>query len=574
MAVKFDPILGKLREQDVGTGAVPSGGTTNQILAKNSNSDYDLKWQTPAGGGDMTKAVYDPTGKNASAFNQDNMIDGTTNKNYTATEQSKLSGIASGATAGADWNTNVSNKPTLGTASTKNIPATGNASATEVVYGSDTRLSDSRTPVTHSHVEGDITNLTTDLGNKVTANAGITGATKTKITYDAKGLVTAGADATASDVGAEPSGAVSTHNALTTGIHGSGINSLVYSNDSRLTDARTPSAHNQAETTITFTDVTTNNASTSNHGYFPKLPTASGKYLKDDMTWATPSGASGGTPALTLGTTNTAGVATTFIRTDDTILAFDATVPSTQAYGDAADAGVATVAARRDHKHAMPATTKDTTAVTGILKGNGSAISAATDGTDFYSSAYAIPAANVPNGITTVNTAIQSQVVVAGTYYYITGSALTMPASSKNGGGMSTSTTMQWQFHMQKSAAGTGAFNICIYRGTNGSTADTRDVTQSIGTATAATDNAVITVTLKVTATGATGSYTWGIAVSHKAATATGFGTTDATPFFTGTVSSVAMNTGSLKFGLGFMNATGTPTVQVAGCTGVVNNMN
>jgi hypothetical protein len=34
---------------------------------------------------------------------------------------------------------------------------------------------------------------------------------------------------------------------------------------------------------------------------------------------------------------------------------FDATVPSTQAFGDAAATGSATVAARRDHKHAMPA---------------------------------------------------------------------------------------------------------------------------------------------------------------------------------------------------------------------------
>jgi hypothetical protein len=39
----------------------------------------------------------------------------------------------------------IKNKPTLGTAAAKNIPAAGNASATEVVYGSDTRLSDSRT---------------------------------------------------------------------------------------------------------------------------------------------------------------------------------------------------------------------------------------------------------------------------------------------------------------------------------------------------------------------------------------------------------------------------------------------
>jgi hypothetical protein len=63
---------------------------------------------------------------------------------------------------------------------------------------------------------------------------------------------------------------------------------------------------------------------------------------------------------------------------------FDATVPSTQAFGDAAAAGSAAVAARRDHKHAMPAAEKDTTAQTGILKGNGSAISAASQGTDYY----------------------------------------------------------------------------------------------------------------------------------------------------------------------------------------------
>jgi uncharacterized Zn-binding protein involved in type VI secretion len=42
----------------------------------------------------------------------------------------------------------------------------------------------------------------------VVKNTAITGATKTKITYDAKGLVTAGADATYADVGAEPAGAV------------------------------------------------------------------------------------------------------------------------------------------------------------------------------------------------------------------------------------------------------------------------------------------------------------------------------------------------------------------------------
>jgi hypothetical protein len=42
--------------------------------------------------------------------------------------------------------------------------------------------------------------LQTALDLKVDENAAITGATKTKITYDAKGLVTAGADATTADI--------------------------------------------------------------------------------------------------------------------------------------------------------------------------------------------------------------------------------------------------------------------------------------------------------------------------------------------------------------------------------------
>jgi hypothetical protein len=43
-------------------------------------------------------------------------------------------------------------------------------------------------------------NLTTTVNRKVTANANISAGTKCKITYDAKGLVTAGADLTASDI--------------------------------------------------------------------------------------------------------------------------------------------------------------------------------------------------------------------------------------------------------------------------------------------------------------------------------------------------------------------------------------
>jgi len=59
-------------------------------------------------------------------------------------------------------------------------------------------------------------------------------------------------------------------------------------------------------------------------------------------------------PGLTLGTSNAEGTGNS-IRSGATVALFDATNPSTQAHGDAAAVGSAAVAARRDHKHAMPA---------------------------------------------------------------------------------------------------------------------------------------------------------------------------------------------------------------------------
>lgn len=50
------------------------------------------------------------------------------------------------------------------------------------------------------YLDGVTSAIQTQLDSKVDENAAITGATKTKITYDAKGLVTAGADATTADI--------------------------------------------------------------------------------------------------------------------------------------------------------------------------------------------------------------------------------------------------------------------------------------------------------------------------------------------------------------------------------------
>jgi hypothetical protein len=60
------------------------------------------------------------------------------------------------------------------------------------------------------------------------------------------------------------------------------------------------------------------------------------------------------TPAIVLGTAAAAGAATTVIRSDSTIVAFDATVPTTAAAADAAATGSVAFAARRDHRHGMP----------------------------------------------------------------------------------------------------------------------------------------------------------------------------------------------------------------------------
>lgn len=65
-------------------------------------------------------------------------------------------------------------------------------SKSDVGLGNVDNTSDANKPVS--------TAQQTAIDAKVTANAAITGATKTKITYDSKGLVTAGADITASDL--------------------------------------------------------------------------------------------------------------------------------------------------------------------------------------------------------------------------------------------------------------------------------------------------------------------------------------------------------------------------------------
>lgn len=54
--------------QPASTRLVPAGGTTGQVLAKTSATDYATGW-VAAGAGDMIAATYDPTGIGTNAFN-------------------------------------------------------------------------------------------------------------------------------------------------------------------------------------------------------------------------------------------------------------------------------------------------------------------------------------------------------------------------------------------------------------------------------------------------------------------------------------------------------------------------
>ena len=68
------------------------------------------------------------------------------------------------AQVNSDWNSSsgvsqILNKPTLGTAAALDVASSGNASSSQVVKGNDTRLTDARTPTSHTHTKSEITDF-------------------------------------------------------------------------------------------------------------------------------------------------------------------------------------------------------------------------------------------------------------------------------------------------------------------------------------------------------------------------------------------------------------------------------
>lgn len=122
-----------------------------------------------------------------------------------------ITGLATVATSGAY--TDLSGKPTLGTAASLDVAAAGDATSEQVVKGSDSRLSDARTPTAHNQAWSTITSTPTTLaGYGITdGGASLSSATPAALGTAAAGTSTAAARGdhvhampAASDVGALP----------------------------------------------------------------------------------------------------------------------------------------------------------------------------------------------------------------------------------------------------------------------------------------------------------------------------------------------------------------------------------
>ena len=174
------------------------------------------------------------------------------------------------------------NKPLITTTSGKITTGSFGTSANTFCQGNDSRLSDARTPTSHTHTKSQITDFptiptkTSDLTNDADGTTGVTYVksndsrltnartptshthTKSQIT-DFPTLSTVATSGSYNDLSNKPSIPTKTSD-LTNDADGTSGVTYVKSNDSRLTDARTPTTHTHTKSQITD---------------FPNIPSAS-----------------------------------------------------------------------------------------------------------------------------------------------------------------------------------------------------------------------------------------------------------------------------------------------------------
>ena len=196
-----------LTKTDIGLSNVDNTSDANKPVSTATQTALDGKVDENATitGATKTKITYDAKGlvtSGADATTAD--IADSTNKRYVTDAQATVIGNTSGTNTGD----NATNSQYSGLAASKQdaltLTTTGTSGAATLV-GATLNIPQysGGGGTTWGSITGTLssqTDLQTALDSKVDENAAITGATKTKITYDAKGLVTAGADATTADI--------------------------------------------------------------------------------------------------------------------------------------------------------------------------------------------------------------------------------------------------------------------------------------------------------------------------------------------------------------------------------------
>jgi len=90
-----------------GLHSVPSGGNTNQVLAKNSSSDYDLKWVNQTGGGSGFKIIV-----TASDYPNKSVTVTESDSGDTVTETTNANGVATFIVSAGTWTATVDDSGT------------------------------------------------------------------------------------------------------------------------------------------------------------------------------------------------------------------------------------------------------------------------------------------------------------------------------------------------------------------------------------------------------------------------------------------------------------------------------